>query len=150
MINNIVTLTNTYAGEHIFSGFHQSYTSPYGSWRETTTDEIKRLIAPLIYIGLVKIGDLDSYWSIRTLNHCLWLRAIMSRTRFKVRMAMLHVADPAKEDRSHKLRKVESFLIILKCHALYQPRQHWAIDERMVKSHHRSGIRLRTVLKVTP
>ena len=37
----------------------------------------------------------------------------MSRTRFKVRMAMLHVADPAKEDRSHKLRKVESFLIIL-------------------------------------
>ena len=113
MINSIVTLTNTYAGEHIFSAFHQSYTSPYGSWRETTTDEIKRLIVLLIYIGLVKIGDLDKYWSIRTLNRCLWVRAIMSRTRFKVRMAMLHVADPAKEDRSHKLRKVESFLIIL-------------------------------------
>ena len=37
----------------------------------------------------------------------------MSRTRFKVRMTMLYVADPAKEDRSHKLRNVESFLIIL-------------------------------------
>ena len=37
----------------------------------------------------------------------------MSRTRFKVRMAMLHVADPAKEDRSHKMHKVESFWIIL-------------------------------------
>ena len=59
MITNIVTHTNTYAWEHIYSGSHQSYTSPDGSWQDTTADEIKRLIALLIYMGLVKIGDLD-------------------------------------------------------------------------------------------
>ena len=59
MINNIVTLTNTW--------FHQSSTSPYGSCPEP---------------------DSKYEWPC-------------------------YVADPAKEDRSHKLRKVESFLIIL-------------------------------------
>ena len=63
MITNIVTDTNTYAWEHIYSGSHQSYTSPDGSWQDTTADEIKRLIALLIYMGLVKIGDLDKYTS---------------------------------------------------------------------------------------
>ena len=116
---------------------------PDGSWQDTTADEIKRLIALLIYMRLVKIGDLDKYWSIKTLCHGLWGRAIMSRTRFKALMAMLHVVNPANEDKSHKLRKVESFINDFKsrCLVLYQPRQNLAIDERMVKSHHRSGIR---------
>ena len=94
-------------------------------------------------MGLVKIGDLDKYWSAKTLYHGLWARAIMSRTRFKALMAMLHVVNPANEDKSHKLRKVEAFINDFKsrCLALYQPRQNLAIDERMVKSRHRSGIR---------
>ena len=66
-----------------------------------------------------------------------------SRTRFKALMAMLHVVDPANEDKSHKLRKTESFINCFKsrCLASYQPRQNLATDERMVKSRHRSGIR---------
>ena len=58
-------------------------------------------------------------------------------------MAMLHVVDPSEEDEAEKLRKVSSFLEFFKdkCKALYQPFQHIAVDERMVKSKHRSGIR---------
>ena len=58
-------------------------------------------------------------------------------------MTLLHVADPAAENPDDKLRKVESFIDYFKsrCLALYQPRQQLAIDERMVKSIHRSGIR---------
>jgi len=56
---------------------------------------------------------------------------------------MLHVVDPATEDPNNKLRKVESFITHFKekCSELYIPRQHVAIDERMVKSRHRSGFR---------
>ena len=56
---------------------------------------------------------------------------------------MLHVVDPATEDPNNKLRKVESFIAHFKgkCSELYKPRQHVAIDERMVKSRHRSGFR---------
>ena len=93
-------------------------------------------------MGLVKIGDLDKYWSAETLYHGLQARAIMSRTRFKALMAMSHVVDPANEDNSRKLRVVESFVNYFKsrCLPLYQPRQNLAINERMVKSRHRSGM----------
>ena len=58
-------------------------------------------------------------------------------------MAMLHVVDPDEEDEEDKLRKVSSFLEFFKqkCKDLYQPFQRVAVDERMVKSKHRSGIR---------
>ena len=58
-------------------------------------------------------------------------------------MAILHVVDPATEAPGDKLRKVESLIDYFKsrCLSLYQPRQNLAIDERLVKSRHRSGIR---------
>ena len=143
MINDICNHTNSYAYERIFEGSFQSYTEADGSWPEVTADEIKRLIALLIYFGLVKVGHVDKYWSRKTLYHGLWARAILSRARFRALMAVLHVVDPATEAPGDKLRKVESLIDYFKsrCLSLYQPRQNLAVDERMVKSRHRSGIR---------
>jgi len=143
MINDICAHTNSYAVEHITEGTHSSYAQPDGSWRDTTPDEINRLIALLIYFGLVKVSNSDKYWSIKSLYSGLWAKAIMPRTRFKGLMALLHVVDPAAENPGDKLRKVQSFVndFKSKCLSLYQPRQQVAIDERMVKSRHRSGIR---------
>lgn len=143
MINNICSHTNSYANEHIMEGSFRSYAQADGSWQDITPDEIKRLIAMLIYFGLVKVGNVDNYWSVKTLYHGLWARAIMPRTRFRALMALLHVVDPAAETPGDKLCKVESFIDYFKsrCLSLYQPRQNVAIDERMVKSRHRSGIR---------
>ena len=96
-----------------------------GSWLDVTPDEIKRFIAMLIYFGLVRIGNVDRYWSVKTLYHGLWARAIMSRSRFRALMALLHVVDPATENPNDKLRKVQSFIDFFKfrCLSLYQPRQ---------------------------
>ena len=44
----------------------------HGSWLDITPDEIKRLIAMLIYFGLARIGNVDKYWSLKTLYHGLW------------------------------------------------------------------------------
>ena len=67
----------------------------------------------------------------------------MSRMRFRTLMALLHVVDPLNEPAGKKLRKVVGFAHFLqgRFKSIYQPRQHVAIDERMVKSRHRSGIR---------
>ena len=56
---------------------------------------------------------------------------------------MLHVVDPNKEEQGDRLRKVSSFVDHFqnRCRDLYQPLSKVAIDERMVKSKHRSGIR---------
>lgn len=144
MVANIVSHTNSYAWEHISDGTHKAYASSDGSWAETTSDEINQLIALLIYFGLVKVTSLtDKYWSTKTIYHGLWARSIMPRLRFRALMAFLHVVDPGTEDKGNKLRKVDSFLADFKakCLSLYQPYQNLAVDERMVKSRHRSGIR---------
>jgi hypothetical protein len=107
-------------------------------------EEIERLIAFLVYAGLIKIdSDIENYWSVKTLYHGLWAREIISRFRYKAVMAFLHVVDPVTEDSSNKLRKVESFVASFRarCQQLYQPSQNIAVDERMVKSRNRSGIR---------
>ena len=67
----------------------------------------------------------------------------MPREQLKALMAMLHVVDPSAEDGNDKLRKVRTFLDHFKerCKALHQPFQNVSVDERMVKSKPRSGIR---------
>ena len=66
LVNNIVTHTNNYAYEHIVT--HQSYAKGDGSWQEATADEITRLIAILIYFGLIRVSEaVENYWSIRSL-----------------------------------------------------------------------------------
>ena len=54
----------------------------------------------------------------------------------------MHVVDPTNETPGNKLRKVEEFLASFKerCSLVYQPSQKLSVDERMVKSKHRSGI----------
>ena len=138
--------TNSYAWGHAAetSCSTTTYTNSDGSWNETNDEEIKRLIALLIYFGLVKVGgQCSNYWSKKTLYHGLWARGITSRKRYKALMAFLYVVDPDEEVPGDEPRKVNSFIESFKerCRNLYQPTQNVAIDERMVRSRHRSRIR---------
>ena len=65
----------------------------------------------------------------------------MSRNRYSALMSVIHIVDPAKEDKI-KFRKVPEVSNVKqeKCKSLYQPHQNATIDERIVKSKHRSGI----------
>jgi hypothetical protein len=144
MIKSVVVHTNSYAYMRLIAGGFTTYTTGEGAWQETTDNEINHLIALLIYFGLVRVDSVvEKYWRTKTLYHGLWARKILSRTRYKALMAFLHVVDPADEQPGNKLRKVEEFVAAFKerCHASYQPSQNIAVDERMVKSKHRSGIR---------
>ena len=73
MVDKIVLHMNTYAYIHITQYASKKYTNLGGSWKETFSDEIFRLIALLIYFSLVKVtGEVDKYWSTSTLYHGLW------------------------------------------------------------------------------
>jgi hypothetical protein len=145
MLSAIVTHTNTYAHLKVGSrGYHKGYVAKDGSWNETNAAEMNKYIALLLYFGVVPVsGDVARYWSTKSLFHGLWARKILSRDRYKALSAFLHVVDPASETPGHKLRKVDEFLASFKerCKVLYQPSQKLAVDERMVKSKHRSGIK---------
>ena len=52
MVESNVSHTNAYAYIRIGSGSHKSYTQKEGSWNDTTSHKIYRLIGFLIYFGL--------------------------------------------------------------------------------------------------
>jgi hypothetical protein len=54
---------------------------------KTNPEEFNRLIALILYMGLVNITTFHRYWSTKTLYHGLWARVMMSRDRFKALMA---------------------------------------------------------------
>ena len=87
--------------------------------------------------------------STKSLYHGLWTRKMLTRDRFKAIMAMLHIVDFSKESKEDKLKKVRHFIdhMCQRCRKLYQPSANVAIDERMVKSKHRSGMRQYMPLK---
>ena len=139
--NSIVEHTNAYAYIQITKKV--SYSTPQGSWKETNPAEIKNLLALMLYQGIVKASTTCRYWSTKSLYHGLWARNFMSRSRFQTLLSMLHVVDPLQEDPTQKLRKVDSFIDHFrnKSKELFQPFKNIAIDERLVKSKHRFGIR---------
>jgi len=138
LITSICQHTNSYAWANIAN--KQSFADKDGAWQETTPEEMGRFFALILYCGLVDVSSFHRYWSTKSLYHGLWARTMMTRERFKALMAMLHVVDPQTEDPTDKLRKVSRFIDYIKerCKSLYQPFQNISIDERMVKSKHRS------------
>ena len=120
-----------------------SYADKDGGWDDVDAEEMYRFLGLIIFMGIVKVSSLHKYWSTSSLYHGLWARHFMSRDRFKALLGMLHVTDPAHVDDGDKLRKIRPLLeyIRSKCQDLYQAKVNVAVDERMVKSKGRSGIR---------
>ena len=145
IISSIATNSNIYATTKVSQkSYCRAYVNKEGSWNETSPAEIEILIALLIYFGLVRVDTrTENYWSTKTIYHGLWARKIMSRDRYKSLMAFLHVVDPTTEIPGEKLHKIAALLSQFKdrCKILYQPTQNLAVDERVVKSKHRSGMR---------
>ncbi|XP_049527555.1 piggyBac transposable element-derived protein 2-like [Dermacentor silvarum] len=124
-----------------------------GSWEEVTPDEMMKFIGLIIYMGLVKVPRLKLYWNVGELYSGLLPRRIMPRRRFIALLAMLHVAD--LDDVSQLSRGKLRFVWWLMEQVnqvsakLFQPHRDLSIDERMVKSKGRSGIRPYMKDKVT-
>ncbi|KAH8040864.1 hypothetical protein HPB51_013034 [Rhipicephalus microplus] len=129
LVSTICQYTNKYAWMKIFET--PSYSEADGSWLEVTPPEMLRFIALLIYMGIVQVPRLHMYWNTGSIYGGLLPAQIMSRKRFFSLLAFLHVSDPEVSAR------------------FFQPREAIAVDERMVKSKARSGIRQYIRDKVT-
>ena len=61
MINDICFHRNAYAWANIAQ--KQYYADQQGAWKEVTPNELKRLLALIIYFGLVKVNQFHDYWN---------------------------------------------------------------------------------------
>lgn len=135
--------TNKYAWAHILE--KPTYSERDGSWKNVSPDEMMKFIGLLIYMGIVQLPRLHLYWSTAELFSGLIPRGVMPRKRFFSFLGMLSVTDheatnPATDGKLHRI----AFLLrhINDVSALhFQPDRYISVDERMVKSKGRSGIR---------
>ncbi|CAM1326249.1 Uncharacterised protein at_DN0158 [Pycnogonum litorale] len=104
---------------------------------------MKIVIGIIIFMGLERSLYVRHHWMTSAPYLPNVISKVMNRNRFHAIFAFLHVVDPDQEDRQDKLSKVRIFVNKFKsiCLNLYYPRRNLSIDERMVKSKHRSGIR---------
>ena len=75
MVNEISTHMNTYRWSKVTNA--QYYGNRKGAWEETNPDEIRDLIALLLYQGLVCVNTFHRYWSTKSLYNGLWARKFM-------------------------------------------------------------------------
>lgn len=95
-------------------------------------------------MGFVEVHRTWKYWSKDSLYSLTVPRLAMSLKRFKFISANIHVVDHRDEDQEEgRLKKLSYLLNHFKttCKSLYKPSQHVSVDERMVRSKNRSGIR---------
>ena len=70
LVRTICTHTNSYGWGAI--GNKPYYGDKEGAWVETSPEEIEKLIALILYCGLVHVSSFHRYWSTKTLYHGLW------------------------------------------------------------------------------
>ena len=116
--------------------------------------ELYRFIAVVIFMGLVSVPTLQEYWSEDRFFGQPCAKRIMSRYRFMPILWNIHLSDPDKdaENQRHKtnndpqydrLFKVKPLYteIRLVCQSFYVPNINISIDEHMVASKARIGIK---------
>lgn len=152
VIKTVCENTNKYAWMHILG--KQTYSRRDGSWEEVTPLEMLRLIGLIIYMGLVEVPRLHLYWRTTGTFSGLLPPNIMRRDRFFALLAFLSVGDPedaAAAASDGKTWRVSWLLRHINQQSVnfFQPQRDLSVDERMVKSKARSGIRQYIRDKVT-
>uniref|UniRef100_A0A1I8IIB8 DDE_Tnp_1_7 domain-containing protein n=1 Tax=Macrostomum lignano TaxID=282301 RepID=A0A1I8IIB8_9PLAT len=106
------------------------------TWRPCTDNEVKKSLAIILYMGLVKKPEMHMYWSTGDFyggeyfqkEHCL------GRDRFVQILSFLRFYDCTTDNQQDSLKKIRPFLNIARdiCQANYSPRQEVSVDEELV------------------
>lgn len=94
---------------------------------------MKQFVGIIMWMGLVKMPSVASYWSSSKLYNCN-ISAYMSGNRFELILSMLHVSDNKKALPDERLYKIQPLvdLLLHKYNNSLIPEQNICINESLV------------------
>ncbi|XP_036453719.1 piggyBac transposable element-derived protein 4 [Colossoma macropomum] len=145
VVGKIVENTNAHAEKRAQAG--KRYT-----WYPLTVEEFYTYIGLVIYMGLMPLKRFSDYWSEKSIYNLPFPRSVMSRNRFLAITWNLHLCNLEKDeenmckkgtpeyDRLFKIKPLYTDLLSA-CQTYFQPSRELSIDERMVASKARIGLK---------
>ena len=148
-LTHIVTETNRYAQENITVRGVLSPQSTFRHWKNITVKDLTGFFAILVHMGLLHKPEVSDYWSTNSILQTSFAPAILSRDKFQLILAMLHVSNNADyiprgtpgHDPLQKIKPVYSHLR-RKFKELYVPGENVCIDEAICPWRGKVGFRV--------
>ena len=136
MLDLIVRNSNIYA-EYVIADLKARDSIPHylQGWVEIQKEELVCFLCIYIYIGIVKLPNLQDYWKVDSVFPEHIVMKLLSYRRFIILSKFLHLSDIRNEDPNDKLSKVRPFLtpLLARWRKFYYPHKEITIDERMIK-----------------
>uniref|UniRef100_A0A3B3ZAW1 PiggyBac transposable element-derived protein domain-containing protein n=1 Tax=Periophthalmus magnuspinnatus TaxID=409849 RepID=A0A3B3ZAW1_9GOBI len=121
-------------------------------WMDITPEELKKFIGLLLYMGVMNLPKMTDYWRKQTIFEVPFPATVMPRDRFKSILSFFCISDSAEDVHNDLARGTEDYdllhhvqplfdMLRTRCMAVYHPRQHISVHERMVATKARLSLK---------
>lgn len=139
IIDFLVTETNRYAHQKIEVEKETSSTgnlskgSRLNRWQPVDRREMKKFFGIILWMGLVKMPSIPSYWKA-SLLYSNQVSKIMSRNRFEILLRMFHASNNETAPDGDRLYKVQQLIDLLlpKFQSVLNPQEEMCVDETII------------------